>query len=54
MLIVIAFTHAKVSWYLLLSPIILVQIYIFSLGAGFFLSAINVFSLGLAAHLFRL
>ena len=43
MLIVIAFTHAKVSWYLLLSPIILVQIYIFSLGVGFFLSAINVF-----------
>ena len=43
MLIVIVFTHAKVSWYLLLSPIILVQIYIFSLGVGFFLSAINVF-----------
>ena len=43
MLIVIVCTKAKISWYLLLSPIILVQIYIFSLGAGFFLSAINVF-----------
>ena len=35
MLIVIVCTKAKISWYLLLSPIILVQIYIFSLGAGF-------------------
>lgn len=43
MLIVIVATKAKISWYILLAPMVLIQIYIFSLGAGFFLAAVNVF-----------
>lgn len=43
MLIVMIFTRAEFSWYILLSPIILLQLYVFCLGMGFFLSAINVF-----------
>lgn len=43
LVIVMIFTRASVSWHILLAPIIMVQIYLFSLGLGFFLSAINVF-----------
>ena len=41
MLIVILFTKAELTWYILLAPIVLIQIYIFSLGVGFFLSEIG-------------
>jgi len=41
--IVMIFTGAKISWHILLVPIVLLQIYLFSLGLGFFLSSVNVF-----------
>ncbi len=43
MLIVIVFTGAKVTGWILLAPLVLIQLYLFSLGLGFCLAAINVF-----------
>lgn len=43
LLIVMIFTHGYFSWYLLLFPFVLVQLYIFTIGLGMFLAAYNVF-----------
>lgn len=43
LLIVILVTKATISWHLLLIPFILLQVFIFSLGLGMFLSAAAVF-----------
>lgn len=43
LLIVMIFTRAQFSWYILLFPLVLVQLYIFSIGLGLFLSQANVF-----------
>ena len=41
--IVIIFTRAEISWTLLLSPLVILQIYIFCCGLGFFLATYAVF-----------
>lgn len=41
--IVIIFTRATVSWTILLAPLVIIQIYIFCCGLGFFLATYNVF-----------
>lgn len=43
MLIVFVFTGVKFSWYMLLVPVVLVQLYLFSLGLGLFLAQAAVF-----------
>lgn len=43
LLIVIVATHARVTWTFLLFPLVIIQIYIFCCGLGFFLAAYNVF-----------
>lgn len=43
LLIVIVATRAKVTWTFLLFPVVIIQIYIFCCGLGFFLAAYNVF-----------
>lgn len=43
LLIVIFVTRAKLSWTFLLIPMVIMQIYIFCCGLGFFLAAYNVF-----------
>ena len=43
LIIVMAATHARVTIYILFFPIVLVQVYLFSLGLGFFLAQANVF-----------
>lgn len=43
MIIVFIMCHVQLSWWLLLIPVILLQVYIFSLGVGMFLSAATVF-----------
>lgn len=43
LLIVMLFTGGRFSWYLLLTPIVLLQLFVFSLGLGMFLAAANVF-----------
>lgn len=43
LLIVIVATRAKVTWTFLLFPLVIIQIYIFCCGLGFFLAAYNVF-----------
>lgn len=43
MLIVFVFTGVRFSWYMLLVPVVLVQIYLFSLGLGLFLAQAAVF-----------
>ena len=43
LIIVMIFTRAPITWYVLLSPLVLIQVYIFSCGLGFFLAQFNVF-----------
>ncbi len=43
LVIVMVITRAPVTPYVLCTPLVLIQIYIFSLGLGFFLAQINVF-----------
>lgn len=43
LLIVIIATQAKIAWTFLLFPIVIIQIYVFCCGLGFFLAAYNVF-----------
>lgn len=43
LLIVIVATRAELNWTFLLFPVVIVQIYIFCCGLGFFLAAYNVF-----------
>ncbi|MDD7403594.1 MAG: ABC transporter permease [Butyribacter sp.] len=43
LLIVMLFTHGHFSWYLLLFPLVVLQLYVFNIGLGMFLSAYNVF-----------
>ena len=43
LIIVMVATHAKVTIYIVFFPIVLVQVYLFSLGLGFFLAQANVF-----------
>lgn len=43
MVIVFLICHVKLSYWMLFIPIILIQVYIFSLGMGMFLSAATVF-----------
>lgn len=43
MVIVIIFTRAKVTWYALLFPLVLLQLYVFCIGLGLFLAQARVF-----------
>lgn len=43
LLLVMIFTRADFSWYLLLTPFVLIQVVIFSLGVSLFLAAFTVF-----------
>ncbi len=43
LLIVIIATRARISWTFLLFPLVIIQIYIFCCGLGFFLATYNVF-----------
>src|SRR5699024_9987814 len=43
LIIVMAATHARVTLYILFLPVVLAQVYLFSLGLGFFLAQANVF-----------
>lgn len=43
LVIVILVTKARVTWYALLFPMVLVQLYLFCLGLGLFLAQANVF-----------
>lgn len=43
LVIVMIVTKAPFYWHMLLSPIVLLQIYIFCIGLGFFLAQLNVF-----------
>lgn len=43
MVIVIVFTRHRLTWYALLSPFVLLQLYIFCIGLGLFLAQANVF-----------
>jgi len=43
LVIVMIFTRARVTPYVLLTPLVLIQIYIFCCGLGFFLASANVF-----------
>lgn len=43
LLIVMVATRAPFYWQLLLSPLVLIQIYVFCIGLGFFLAQLNVF-----------
>lgn len=43
LLIVMIFTHGHFSFYLLLFPFVVLQLYVFSIGLGMFLGAYNVF-----------
>ena len=43
LLIVMLFTKGHFSWYLLLFPIVVAQLYVFNIGLGMLLSAANVF-----------
>ena len=43
LVLVMLFTQAEFSWYLLFFPIIILQVFIFSLGLGLWLAAITVF-----------
>lgn len=43
LLIVMLFTKGQFSWYLLLFPLVVVQLYVFTVGLGMFLGAYNVF-----------
>ncbi len=43
LLIVMIVTHARFYWQILLTPLVIVQIYIFCCGLGFFLAQLNVF-----------
>lgn len=43
LVLVLLFTQAEFSWYLLFFPIIILQVFIFSLGLGLWLAAITVF-----------
>ncbi|WP_424765379.1 ABC transporter permease [Necropsobacter rosorum] len=43
LLLVMIFTRAEVSWYLLLAPFVLIQVATFSLGISLFLAAFTVF-----------
>ncbi len=43
LLIVMVFTRSQFTWYFLLFPVVLVQLYLFCCGLGFFLAQANVF-----------
>lgn len=43
LLIVMLFTGAEFTWYFLLFPLVIIQVYIFCCGVGFFLAQANVF-----------
>lgn len=43
LLIVMLFTRGNFSWYLLLFPFVVIQLYVFTVGLGMFLGAYNVF-----------
>ena len=43
MVIVLVVTHARITWYALLFPLVLLQLYIFCIGLGLFLAQANVF-----------
>lgn len=43
LLIVMIFTGAQFSWYFLLFPVVIIQLFIFCLGLGMFLAQANVF-----------
>ena len=43
LLIVMLFTKGHFTWYLLLFPIVVAQLYVFNIGLGMLLSAANVF-----------
>lgn len=43
LLIVIVATRAKITGYFFCFPLVLIQVYLFSLGLGFFLAQVNVF-----------
>lgn len=43
LLLVILATGTKITWTFLLTPVVIIQIYIFCCGLGFFLSTYNVF-----------
>lgn len=43
LLIVMIVTRARFTWYILLAPLVILQLYIFCIGLGMFLSQANVF-----------
>ncbi len=43
LIIVMLVTHARFTWYALLFPFVLVQLYVFCIGLGLFLAQANVF-----------
>lgn len=43
LVIVMIVTRARFSWYLLLTPLVLLQLYLFSMGIGLFLAQASVF-----------
>ena len=43
LVIVMVATGARFHWYILLTPLVIIQIYIFCCGLGFFLAQLNVF-----------
>lgn len=43
LLLVILFTGAKLTWYALLFPVVILQLYLFCIGLGLFLAQANVF-----------
>ena len=43
LVIVLIATHAHVTWYALLFPFVLIQLYVFCIGLGLFLAQANVF-----------
>lgn len=43
LVIVMLVTRAKITWYILLFPLVIMQLYLFCIGLGLFLSQANVF-----------
>ena len=50
LLIVMIFTGTPFTWYFLLFPLVILQLYVFCCGIGFFLAQANIFS-GYSIHL---
>ena len=43
LLIIMVVTRARFSWYMLLTPVVMLQLYLFCIGLGLFLAQANVF-----------